>query len=324
MAEKETEHKKKILIIDDEVVNRTVLEDDLSGFGYEVFTAGNGTEGLEMLEKAAPDLILLDINMPGKDGFQTREEIKRHPKCSSVPVLFLSSFDRSNLKVKGLELGAEDYITRPFDKAELLARIRAALRRAEPCGKKVEQDRIMAGSLSDMGLVELLQPLEMAGKVATVKLKDLDAEVVLENGLLVFIRQGRFTGGDALNRILLGEKGDFLVTFNKIPGNIDKQPVKLMKAIMDSIAYIDEVKSMIARLAARSGPGQPGIVITPGTRKLKGAENFRDQTLMPLIYFIISLEGDLKEIVSSLLTMLENDRLILKPVSDTMQSVDNK
>ena len=143
MAEKESEQKKKILIIDDEAVNRAILEDYLSNFGYEIYMASNGSEGVDMLAKTAPDLVLLDIKMPDKDGFQTLEEIKRSPRFSNIPVLFLSALNRSNLKVKGLELGAEDYITRPFDKAELLARIRAALRRTNlqfQDGRKMEGD----------------------------------------------------------------------------------------------------------------------------------------------------------------------------------------
>jgi DNA-binding response OmpR family regulator len=321
MAEKKSEKKKKILIIDDEAVNRAILEDYLSNFGYEIYMAGNGSEGVDMLAKTAPDLVLLDIKMPDKDGFQTLEEIKRSPGFSNIPVLFLSALNRSNLKVKGLELGAEDYITRPFDKAELLARIRAALRRTK---LQFQDGRKMEGDLSDLGLIELLQPLALGKKTAAVKLKDIDAEVIIEEGRLVHVRQGRFTGSDALNRILLVEKGEFSVLFNKIPANINKQPVEPMKAMMDSLAYIDEIKTLMEKFVLDSSIQNPYVVITPEIKKRKGTENFKKNQAIPLENLVISLEGDLKEIVQFLLKMHKDNTLKLKPGAENNNVVDNK
>ncbi len=321
MIEKENEQKKKILIIDDEAVNRAILEDYLSDFGYEIYMASNGSEGVDMLAKATPDLVLLDIKMPDKDGFQTLEEIKRSPGFANIPVLFLSALNRSNLKVKGLELGAEDYITRPFDKAELLARIRAALRRTD---LQFQDGRKMEGDLSDLGLIELLQPFALGKKTAAVKLKDIDAEVIIEEGRLVHVRQGRFTGSDALNRILLVEKGEFSVVFNKIPANISKIPVELMNAVMDSLAYIDEIKTLMEKFVLDSGMQNPHVVITPGLKKRKGTEKFKENQAIPLVNLVISLEGDLKEIVQFLLKMHQDNTLKLKPGAEISDIDDNK
>ena len=321
MIEKENEQKKKILIIDDEAVNRAILEDYLSDFGYEIYMASNGSEGVDMLAKTTPDLVLLDIKMPDKDGFQTLEEIKRSPGFANIPVLFLSALNRSNLKVKGLELGAEDYITRPFDKAELLARIRAALRRTD---LQFQDGRKMEGDLSDLGLVELLQPFALGKKTAAVKLKDIDAEVIIEEGRLVHVRQGRFTGSDALNRILLVEKGEFSVVFNKIPANISKIPVELMNVMMDSLAYIDEIKTLMEKFALDSGMQNPHVVITPGLKKRKGTEKFKENQAIPLVNLVISLEGDLKEIVQFLLKMHQDNTLKLKSGTEISNIDDNK
>ena len=321
MAEKENQQKKKILIIDDEVLNRAILEDYLSDFGYEIYMASNGSDGVDMLAKTSPDLVLLDIKMPDKDGFQTLEEIKRSPEFANIPVLFISALNRSNLKVKGLELGAEDYITRPFDKAELLARIRAALRRTN---LQFQDGRKMEGDLSDLGLIELLQPLALGKKTAAVKLKDIDAEVIIEEGRLVHVRQGHFTGRDALNRILLVEKGEFSVIFNKIPANISKQPVELIKAMMDSLAYIDEIKTLMEKFVLDSGIQNPHVVITPEIKKRKGTEKFKENQAIPLVNLVISLEGDLKEIVQFLLKMHKDDTLKLKPGAEINNIVDNK
>jgi YesN/AraC family two-component response regulator len=274
-----------------------------------------------MLAKTAPDLVLLDIKMPDKDGFQTLEEIKRTPGFSNIPVLFISALNRSNLKVKGLELGAEDYITRPFDKAELLARIRAALRRTN---LQFQDGRKMEGDLSDLGLIELLQPLALGKKTAAVNLKDIDAEVIIEEGRLVHVKQGHFTGRDALNRILLVEKGEFSVVFNKIPANISKQPVEPMKAMTDSLAYIDEIKTLMEKFVKDSGIQNPYVVITPEIKKCKGGENFKENQAISLINLVISLEGDLKEIVQFLLKMHKDNTLQLKPGTEINNIVDNK
>jgi CheY-like chemotaxis protein len=320
MVEQGKESNKKILIIDDEAVNRAVMEDYLTAFDYKVTMAKNGNEGLEMLSRITPDLVLLDINMPGKDGFQTLAEIKDHPEFSEIPVLLLSSFDRTNLKVKGLELGAEDYITRPFEKAEFLARIRAALRRSQPC---LKNRNILAGNLADMGLVELLQLFEMGKKTAVLKLNQLDGEVVLKDGFLVFVRQGRFTGEEALNRIFLGEKGQISVSFNKIPAHIPHQPVPLMKAIMNSLSYIDELKSVLAGIGPVTGMTLPGVVISPEIKKWKGAEHFRENEIIPLMDLVLSLEGDLKKTVQSIVKMVRDNSLPLKPQREINKMVKN-
>jgi len=302
----------KILIIDDDAITAAAIEEYLSDFGYKVYHAVDGDEGIKMIGDLVPDLVLLDINMPGKDGFQTMAEIKSNPETSEIPVLFLSAYDRPNLKVKGLELGAVDYITRPFELAELLARIRVALRRFHRSRKEKDETkrkRTLEGDLSDMGLIELAQSIEMGKKTAVVTLKDLDGELVFESGLLVFARQGNFTGNNALKRILFVEWGEFSVTFDKIPPSIDKQPVQPMKAIMNSVTYLDEVKSMMNNIK----PGS-AVKITREIKELKGGENFRENAVIPLIRLIIAMEGDLKEIVQLLLLMLEKNKLKLETI----------
>jgi DNA-binding response OmpR family regulator len=297
--------KERILIIDDEIMNRTIVEEYLSNFGFEVYQAGTSDEGIEMMAELLPDLVLLDINMPGKDGFQALQEIKSKPETAKIPVVILSAYDRSNLKVKGLELGAEDYITRPFDSAELLARIRAALRRCR-CGKP---GRVLEGDFADMNLIELLQTFEVGKKTGVLTLKKLDGELVIEDGVLVFARLGNFRGREALNRIILLEEGEFTVKFNKIPAGIEKTSIGITGALMNSTAYIDEVKSMINTF-------KPGarVKITPAIQALRGAGKFREKTVVPLINLIIALEGDLKEMVKTLMGLVENK---------TLQLIDN-
>ena len=118
-----------ILVIDDErEITRAVrLTITLQVPEWQVIEAHDGPEGLEQIARAAPDLVLLDLSMPGMHGFDVLKEIRRF---SAVPVIFLTVEDDELAKVRGLELGADDYIVKPFGHLELLARIRSVLRRA--------------------------------------------------------------------------------------------------------------------------------------------------------------------------------------------------
>lgn len=118
----------KVLIIDDDVDSLAIARLRLKKDGYILVSAGDGVEGLARAREVDPDLILLDVQMPGKSGFKVCEELKSDPDLCNIPVIFLSAADDISEKVKGLDLGAVDYVTKPFDIFELRARVRAALR----------------------------------------------------------------------------------------------------------------------------------------------------------------------------------------------------
>ncbi|OKH36879.1 GGDEF domain-containing response regulator [[Phormidium ambiguum] IAM M-71] len=115
---------KTILIVDDVPANLGILTDFLSEANFEVLVAQDGESAIQKLKYAIPDLILLDIMMPGIDGFETYERLKENPLYSQIPVIFISALSETNNLVKGLSLGAVDYIIKPFQKEEVLARIR--------------------------------------------------------------------------------------------------------------------------------------------------------------------------------------------------------
>jgi DNA-binding response OmpR family regulator len=116
----------KILIVEDEPALRDALEYNLSHQGYAVFAAGDGTRGLDIARREHPDLIVLDVMLPGLDGLELCRILRRE---SNVPIVMLTARSDEIDKVVGLELGADDYVTKPFQMRELLARIKAMLRR---------------------------------------------------------------------------------------------------------------------------------------------------------------------------------------------------
>ena len=115
-----------ILVVDDEPQIRRVMRTTLASNGYVITEAASGEEALEKMQTARPDLVLLDVNMPGMGGFDACREIRR---CSEVPIIMLTVRSGERDKVLALDAGADDYVTKPFGIEELLARIRAALRR---------------------------------------------------------------------------------------------------------------------------------------------------------------------------------------------------
>ena len=117
----------KILVVDDTPANLEVITDTLSSAGYTTAIAISGERALKRLENYRPDLILLDVQMPGIDGFETCQQIKANPDTASIPVMFITALSDTESIVKGFSLGAVDYISKPFQEPELLARVKTHL-----------------------------------------------------------------------------------------------------------------------------------------------------------------------------------------------------
>jgi twitching motility two-component system response regulator PilH len=115
----------KVLVVDDSKTELMFISDLLQQNGFQVTTAGDGDQAIKCLEKETPDLILLDVVMPGKNGFQLARSITRDPLYAGVPIIMCSSKDQETDRMWGLRQGAKDYITKPFNSDELVARIRA-------------------------------------------------------------------------------------------------------------------------------------------------------------------------------------------------------
>jgi DNA-binding response OmpR family regulator len=122
---------KKILVVDDEAMNLEFFELMLSKLGFSVELAKDGAEGLEKAKQFFPDLVLLDNVMPRMSGWELTKVLKSDPKFREIPIIMISALDDVKDKIEGFELGVDDYITKPFNFSEVLARIRAVLRNRE-------------------------------------------------------------------------------------------------------------------------------------------------------------------------------------------------
>jgi DNA-binding response OmpR family regulator len=134
-----------VLAVDDEQRILNFLQLKLKASGYDVITAGNGPEAITQVKEQEPDLVVLDVMMPGMDGFETLKEIRT---LSSVPVIILSVMGSNLDKVSGLTSGADDYMTKPFSPDELVARIEAVRRRLDSAEERKTQDIVSWGDIS--------------------------------------------------------------------------------------------------------------------------------------------------------------------------------
>ncbi|MEM8570108.1 MAG: PleD family two-component system response regulator [Pseudomonadota bacterium] len=118
----------RVLVVDDVATNRLLLRAKLCAAYYDVFTAENGTQGLEMARREQPDMILLDVLMPDMDGYAVCRELKSAPETAHIPVIMVTSLDTPEERIKGLEAGADDFLSKPFHDLALFARVRNLLR----------------------------------------------------------------------------------------------------------------------------------------------------------------------------------------------------
>lgn len=137
----------KILIVDDEEHILELLKFNIKNAGYEVITANNGGDGVRLAKEERPDLVLLDLMLPGMDGYDVCKEIKRNKETSNTAIIMLTAKGEELDKILGLELGADDYMTKPFSIRELLARVKAVLRRSINASINKEEDYYENGRL---------------------------------------------------------------------------------------------------------------------------------------------------------------------------------
>jgi two-component system response regulator VicR len=212
---------KKILIVDDEKPIVEILQYNLEKEGYLVHTAYDGEEALRMVEENNPDLIVLDIMLPKKDGFTVCREIRA---TRDIPIIMLTAKELETDKVLGLELGADDYVTKPFSAREITARIRAILRRSDAGGKspQTEQGKLSIGPVTvDRDRVQVYyqgQPVELT---------------LREYNLLLFLmnRPGFvFSREQLLNQVwgyeYVGEERTVDVTVRRLREKLENNPAK--------------------------------------------------------------------------------------------------
>lgn len=186
---------RKILVVDDEPVLVETIAYNLEQAGFQVTTATDGTSGLEAARRERPDLIILDIMLPGMDGLEVCRQLRREGQTATTPIMMLTAKGDEIDRVVGLEMGADDYVTKPFGRRELLARVRALLRRADYPGSQDGQGSQDGSSESAHPGRELLAGpirIDLAGRRVNSRGKELELQPK-QFDLLVYLARNRGT-----------------------------------------------------------------------------------------------------------------------------------
>ncbi len=212
--------KQQLLLVDADPASVRVLEVSLKKAGFSVTTASDGLDALSKLEVSSPDLILTDTRLPRIDGYELVRRIKDVPELAATPVVFLTSQKAVEDKIRGLELGVEDYLTKPIFVRELIARVHMLLTRrthqrmtttATSGGRRTR----LSGDLADMGVVDLLQTFELGRKSGVARLHSgsHEATIYFRDGRVIDAEHGHLVGEEAVYRCLIWTGGSFDVEF---------------------------------------------------------------------------------------------------------------
>ena len=246
--------KHRLLLVDGDPKSLRVLEVSLKKAGFEVVTATQGSEALGALQAALPDLIISDTDLDGTDGFDLCRQIKAKPEWAKIPFLFVSGRKSIEDKIRGLELGVEDYLTKPIYIKEIGIRVRTALQRAER--ERLESRREgrtkFTGDLSDIGVVDLVQTIDLNRKSGIIHIVNRDGRrgtIFFREGRVIDAEVGRLSGAEAMYRLFSWSDGRFEVEFKPIRRRdvIDSPSAALL---MEGMRRLDEWTRLLERLPA--------------------------------------------------------------------------
>lgn len=248
--------KPKILLVDSDEKSLSMMTISLKKAGFNVTSGRNGEEGWELVRTTQPDLVISDTKMPRMDGFAFCRKVKDDPAFKSIPFIFLTREKNVDDKIRGLELGVDDYLTKPIYLKEVLARVRLLLERREK--EKVDfvpQDPQFSGSLQDMGVVDLIQTMELGQKTGVVYLSrsGIQSSMAFSKGRILDARVANVKGEQAVYKLLLWNDGSFRIDFKSID---DVEPTIQMSTqglIMEGMRRIDELVRIKEQLPPLDG-----------------------------------------------------------------------
>ena len=229
-----------------------MLDVSLKKAGFEVATASSGGDALRSLEAELPDLIISDTDLEEMDGFELCNRIKAKPEWAKIPFLFVSGRKSIEDKIRGLELGVDDYLTKPIYIREIGIRVRTALQRAER--ERMESRREgrtrFAGDLSDVGVVDLVQTIELnrkSGIVHVVNRDDRRGSIFFRDGKVIDAEVGRLSGAHAIYRLFSWSEGQFAVEFKQIRRH-DVIDMSMAGLLMEGMRRLDEGARLLESL----------------------------------------------------------------------------
>ncbi len=233
------DEKLKVLVVDDDKGMLFLLKKVLCKYDYEVFTASSAEEALELLKMTTPHIIISDIMMPGMDGFEFCKKVKEDERFEDVEFIFLTAKDASEYEAIGLDIGADDFIEKPFCVDRFIARLNARKRKVLRKKSKGE----ISGKIDNWNLTDVLQMLEMGRKTGRMNIvSDGKSEIWIEllNGEIVNAGFGKKRGREALKEIFRLKTGSFYFDSKKKVKKGKEEPIKISHILLNTMKEIDE------------------------------------------------------------------------------------
>ncbi|SET23133.1 response regulator [Stigmatella erecta] len=242
--------KQHLLLVDGDAKSLRVMEVSLKKAGFSVTTAIHGKDALEKVQISPPDLVLADTKMPEMDGFELCKALKSDERFKFIPFVFLTNQKSVEFKVRGLELGGDDYLTKPIYIKEIVTRVRMILQKAEK--ERIEKRETtkggFSGSLADMGVVDLVQTFEIGRKTGAISIQgERIGAIYFKEGRVIDAELGRLKGENAFYRMLNTFEGQFEVQFTPLdrPERIE---VSTQGLLMEGMRRLDEWGRMLEQL----------------------------------------------------------------------------
>jgi CheY-like chemotaxis protein len=241
--------KQHLLLVDGDAKSLRVMEVSLKKAGFSVTTASDGKDALHKIRISPPDLVLSDTRLAEMDGFELCHCLKSDDRLKHVPFVFLTSQKAVEFKIRGLEMGGEDYLTKPIYIKEIVTRARMILQKAEKERFERRETRGgFAGSLSDLGVVDLVQTFEVGRKTGTIRLEgDRSGLIYFRDGRVIDAELGRLLGENAFYRMLNTFEGQFEVQFVPVD-RLERIEVSTQGLLLEGMRRLDEWGRMLEQL----------------------------------------------------------------------------
>lgn len=242
----------RILIVEDEPGMIELLTVALEDEGYEISIASNGEQGLKKVDDEEPDLIISDVMMPDMNGYDFCQQLRANPKTTATPFIFLTAKKDVSDRVRGLSLGADDYISKPFHVVEVVARIKTLLQRAKrtrpapPPPSMPETEAAFAGDLEKMSIGEVVQTIALTRKngCLVVHNNGRRGEVYFHEGIVTYADVDRKKGEEGVYRLLSWQHGQFKFDSGSVAKtqNVQKSAESLL---MEGMRRLDEYNRLL-------------------------------------------------------------------------------
>ena len=248
----------RILIVEDEPGMIELLTVALEDKGYSISIANNGQQGLKKVDEESPDLIISDVMMPDMNGYDFCQQLRENPKTAAIPFIFLTAKKDVSDRVRGLNLGADDYISKPFHVVEVVARIKTLMqrvKRARPTQAQAtisEPEAAFAGDLEKMSIGEVVQTIALTRKNGRLLVVNTGrrGEVYFQEGMVTYADVDRKKGEEAVYRLLAWKNGQF-----KFDSGVTAKTRNLQKSaeglLMEGMRRIDEYNRLLDRFPSR-------------------------------------------------------------------------